>query len=249
MRSVAGEQRTPIVYLAGLDGTGELLFKQAPGLARSYRVITFRSRDYGPFTYEDLADDLAAIIGEAGEKRAVILGESFGGTVALAFALRHPEMVERLVVVNSFPRFHKRIRINLAVWAARLVPFRLLWPFRFAASLLGLYADGVSREDRRRFFAAIRTVTKEGYTRRLELIREADLEARLSEIKSPALFIAGEKDLLVPSVKEARRMSARMPNANVKIIKGAGHACLMGSRVRLAEIIAEWVAAESARQC
>src|SRR5438132_6179069 len=51
-----------LIYIAGLDGTGELFFKQAPALARSYRVVTFRARDDARFTYEDLADDVAAII-------------------------------------------------------------------------------------------------------------------------------------------------------------------------------------------
>ena len=59
-----------LVYVAGLDGTGLLFFKQARRLARTYRVVTFRSRDHGRFTYEDLADDLAAIIGDLGEREA-----------------------------------------------------------------------------------------------------------------------------------------------------------------------------------
>ncbi|HXG92095.1 MAG TPA: alpha/beta hydrolase [Blastocatellia bacterium] len=237
---------TTLIYIAGLDGTGELLFKQISELARSYRVVTFRSRDSGRFTYEDLTDDVAAIIRQSKETRAIILGESFGGTVAMMFALRYPQMVERLVVVNSFPRFRKRLKIRLAAWLASVLPFRLLWPVRFAACALGLHLDGVSRDDRRRFFKAIRTVKKEGYARRLQLIAELNIEDRLSEIEAPTLFIAGEKDLLVSSAKEARRMAARMRNATVKIIKGAGHACLLGNRVHLAELLNEWRAVESA---
>lgn len=51
-----------LIYVAGLDGTGQLFFKQSSSLAQSYRVVTFRSRDANRFTYEDLASDLAAII-------------------------------------------------------------------------------------------------------------------------------------------------------------------------------------------
>lgn len=228
-----------LVYIAGLDGTGQLFFKQAPSLSRSYRVVTYRSRDDANFAYDDLADDVAWIIRSFGEARATILGESFGGTVALAFALRYPEMVERLVVVNSFPRFRKRIRIRLAALLAALLPFQALWPVRLAASALGLYADKVDREDCRRFFQAIRTVNGEGYARRLRLISEFDVEARLPEIQAPTLFIAGEKDRLIESAAEARAMAARMPNARVRIVEGAGHACLMGSRARVAEILCE----------
>jgi len=228
-----------LIYVAGLDGTGQLFFKQAPRLARTYRIVTFRSRGHGRFTYEDLTGDLAAIIRDLGEQQATILGESFGGTVALSFALRYPRMVERLVVVNSFPRFRKRLTINLGVKLASGLPFRWLWPVRRAASILGLLVDGVNREDRRVFWRAIRTVSGEAYARRLQLIAELDLESRLSEIQTPTLFIAGDRDLLVPSVNEARSMAARMPSARVRVIKGAGHACLLGGRVRLDELLAE----------
>lgn len=236
-----------LIYIAGLDGTGELFFKQAPELSRSYRVVTFRSRDHGRFTYDDLADDVASIIRDIGEPRATIVGESFGGTVAMTFALRHPRMIERLVVVNSFPRFRRRFNIRLAAWLARAMPFRAILPARLASCMLGLLRDGVEREDRRQFFKAIRTVKKEGYARRLQLIAELDIEDRLCEIQAPTLFIAGDKDLLIPSAREAEAMAERMPYAEVRIIKGAGHACLMGSRVRLASILDGWCAIDTAR--
>jgi len=228
-----------LVYIAGLDGTGKLFFKQLPSLSRSYRVVTYRSRDEGRFTYDDLTDDVAWIIRSLGEKRAIILGESFGGTVALSFALRYPEMIERLIVVNSFPRFRKRLRIRLAARLASVLPFPFIRPVRLAASSLGLYVDGVTGEDRRRFFEAIGSVKGEGYARRLQLIAEFNAEERLSEIQTPTLFIAGEKDWLIPSVDEARAMARRMPHATVRIIKSAGHACLLGNQINLAQILCE----------
>lgn len=228
-----------LIYVAGLDGTGQLFFKQAPSLARSYRVVTFRSRDDNRFTYEDLTSDLAAIIRDLGQQRALIVGESFGGTIALSFALDYPQMVSRLVVINSFPRFRNRFKIEMGVALASGLPFRLLWPFRRTASTLGLFIDGVEKGDRRRFWEAIRTVSAEAYARRLQLISEFDVEDRLCEIQAPTILIAGERDFLVPSAKEARSMAARMPNATVKLIKGAGHACLLSDRVSLAQLLAE----------
>lgn len=229
-----------LIFISGLDGTGQLFFKQSPALSRSFRVVTYRSRERGKFTYEDLADDVAAIIKDLGEQRATIVAESFGGGVALTFALRHPQMIARLAVINSFPRFRDRLQIKLGAWLASVLPFPALWPMRKAACTLGLWADGVTKEDRRRFFDAVRTVEGEGYARRLQLIRDLDIEGELSRIQAPTLFIAAEKDRLIRSVLEARRMAERMPRATVRTIKGAGHACLLGNRVRLAEILADY---------
>jgi pimeloyl-ACP methyl ester carboxylesterase len=235
------ESRPLLVYIAGLDGTGELFYKQAPALARSYRVVTFRLREHGRFTYDDLTEDVAGAIRNNCGSRATIVGESFGGTIAMQFAIRFPEMVERLVVVNSFPRFRPRWKIKIAAAFAPVVPPQGAWLLRRGANLLGLMRDGVSAEDRRRFFQAVRGVKHEGYARRLRLIAELDIEDRLSEIQAPTLFIAGAKDYLVKSVREARSMAARAPNADVKIIDGAGHACLLGNKVILADLLTEWV--------
>jgi len=227
-----------LIYVAGLDGTGQLFFKQSSRLTSHYRVVTFRSRENEKFTYDDLTGDLAGIIRDIGEQKAIIVGESFGGTVALSFALRYPQMVERLVVVNSFPRFRKRLTINLGIKLSSGM-FNGLWPLRRAANRLGLAIDGVSSTDRERFWTAIRTVSPGAYTQRLRLIRELNLDSRLHEIRVPTLFIAGDRDLLVPSVKEARIMAARIPNAKVKIVKGAGHSCLLGNLVRLDDLLFE----------
>ena len=229
-----------LVYIAGLDGTGQLFFKQCPDLARTYRVVTFTLRGTGRFTYEDLTDDVAAIINDLGERRATVVGESFGGTVALWFAIRHPDVVERLVIVNSFPRFRGRLRIKSAVFLLRLLPFPLIWPWRFVANTLGLHLDGVTSTDRKRAHEIMRTIHREGYLRRLELIEGLDIENRLREIQAPTLFIAGDRDLLIPSAREAHLMTSSIRNATVKIIKGAGHACLLGDRVSLARLLHEW---------
>src|ERR1051325_9646428 len=229
-----------LIYVAGMDGTGELFYKQIPSLSESFRVITFRLRDRGDATYEDLTSDVAAIIKDAGEANATLVGESFGGSIALTFALRYPAMVERLVIVNSFPYYRGRLRINLAVGLAAIAPYRMAVPFRLAMASLGLWMDGVTREDRRRVLRALRTVEMKSYARRLRLIAEGNIEDRLAEIVAPTLFIATTKDLLVASVREAKRMAARLPNATVRIIKGAGHACLLCRPVPLRRVLGPW---------
>jgi pimeloyl-ACP methyl ester carboxylesterase len=231
-----------LIHVCGIDGTGKLFFKQTPNLSPSFQVVTFRSRDDAEFTYDDLTADVAGIIRDVGARRATIVGESFGGTVALNFALRYPDLLERLVIVNSFARFRSRTRIRLAMMLSSPAWFSFMTPARLVTNSLGLYLDSVSEADRGTFFDAIRTVGHEGYRQRLRLVAELDVESRLSQIRTPTLFIAAERDLVVSSVREARAMASRMPNARVRVLKGCGHACLLGEQVRLNEILAEWSA-------
>jgi pimeloyl-ACP methyl ester carboxylesterase len=230
-----------LVNFPGLDGTGRLFYKQTPGLAAHYRVAMIQLPDDGAFTYKDIADDVAELIGELGHKRAVVLGESFGGTAALWFALLHPDMVDRLVIVNSFPRFRNRALLGVGLLLARNAPQGFVWLVRSTGNTIGLWLDGVGREDRRRILEITQAVKPEGYARRLELIRDLDIGDRICEINAPTLFIAGSRDLLLPSVKEAAAMAASMPNASVHVVRGAGHACLLGDKVSVADLLSAWM--------
>ena len=231
-----------LVNISGLDGSGELFYKQIPSLIKSYRVVTFRLRDDPAATYEALADDVAAIINAIGEQKALVVGESFGGSIALSFALRYPQMLERLVIINSFAYYRRRLRIHLAAKLAAILPKSLIVPFRLMSASLGLLVDGVKGQDRKRILQVLQSIEMKGYARRLQLISEVNLLDRLSEIQAPTLFIGTPRDLLVPSVQEAQQMSARMPNATVKIIDKAGHSLLMRDDIHLSEILAEWCA-------
>lgn len=237
-----------LVYVAGLDGTGKLFFKQIDRLSETFRVATFRTRDRGQFTYSDLADDIADLIDRLGETKATILGESFGGTVALSFALAYPQMVERLIIVNSFCRYRKRVRLRLLKALASKLPSNFTWIVRGGGSRLGLFLDGVKGADRARVLAAIRTANMDGYLRRLNLIEQVDLEDRLNEISVPVMFLAAENDIVVPSKSEARLMAGKVRDSQLKIIARAGHACLLGDKVCLATIIKEWVSTEYSRE-
>jgi pimeloyl-ACP methyl ester carboxylesterase len=58
--------------------------------------------------------------------RAVVVGESFGGAVAMSFALTRPEQVSALVVQNSFPHFAPQFRLRLARYGLGLIPWGMM---------------------------------------------------------------------------------------------------------------------------
>jgi pimeloyl-ACP methyl ester carboxylesterase len=102
----------PLVLLHGsymtIGGWEGLL----PELAKNRKVIAFEMQGHGhtadsgrPFSYTALADDVAKALKHLDIEKADVLGYSFGGTVAIALAIHHPNVVNRLVVVSSVYKY------------------------------------------------------------------------------------------------------------------------------------------------
>jgi pimeloyl-ACP methyl ester carboxylesterase len=98
----------PLVLLHGaymtIDAMGEIL----PRLAANRQVIAVELQGHGrtadvdrPLTYEQLADDVAALVRHLGIERADVFGYSMGGGTALQVAIRHPGILRRLVIASA----------------------------------------------------------------------------------------------------------------------------------------------------
>ncbi len=100
----------PVVLLHGLfvGNMATWYFTAAPILARTHRVVLFDLRGHGRssrpasgYDVETMASDLAHVVAEHTSGPVALVGHSFGGVVALHFALRHPERVTRLALVEA----------------------------------------------------------------------------------------------------------------------------------------------------
>lgn len=233
---------TPLVLVPGMDGTGRLFFRQVPLLASAFRVTTFSLRDDAD-RMETLIDDLAAFVrgvtGGVNGRRAVICGESFGGALALSFALRHPELVRALIIVNSFPHFRPQFRLHAAMAGIQLMPWGAM-AFIRRLTAFRMHSRHTHRVELRRFLEETRTTTKRGYLNRLRILTRYDVLPSLPELRSPTLFLAADRDHLVPAVAQARLMASRAPNATVRVLEGHGHICMIAPNLDLAQLIAEW---------
>jgi len=226
------------VYVCGIEGTGRLFYRQAADLVRDHTVVTFALRGEGRYEMPRLIEDLAYVLREVGV-RATVLGESFGGLLTLATALEHPELFERMILVNTFPHFRQRAKIHLgcALFSAF---YPMMKAHRTRAARHVLFSPDVGEEDRRLFREHTRVVPREGYVSRMRIIRDTDLRPRLGEIDVPALVVAGTADRLLDSVSAARLLAEKLPRARLKLLEGTGHVALLSGRVRVREWLDEF---------
>ena len=237
--SIAGAGNA-VVLVSGLDGTGQLFYRQVPPLAQTYRVATYALRDSAQ-TMENLIADLAQVIETVApeRRRATLIGESFGGALALSFALARPEQVDALVIVNSFPHFTPQIRLHLAVLGVRALPWGAMGLIR-RLTAFRMHSRHTHRQELRTFMARTASVTRTGYVNRLKLLTRYDVRERLTELRAPTLFLAAEQDHLVPSVAQAKYMAGRVPGSTVRVLSGHGHICLIAPDIDLRQILDEW---------
>ncbi len=215
------------LLIPGLDGTGLLYYRQIEPLEERFRILAHRFRPRSDFDYPDLVEELGEATSDATPGSIVVVGESFGGTVAMCYVLAYPERVNRLVLINTFSRYRWRIRIRLGCYLAHLLRWKVIRGLKNFVVDGTLALEGILPEDRARYGEIIMQVDHSAYCRRLQLVRAVDLRPRLKEIMVPTSLFASGRDKIVPSIEEARFMSVRISQAELHEFPRAGHALLL----------------------
>lgn len=220
----------PVVVLGhSLLADVEMWRGVAPRLAERYTVINIEVRGHrrstapGPFSLEDLAGDWLAILDHHEIKKAFFVGLSMGGMTALRLALRAPEMVGGLVLIDSNGDVEERLkRLQYGAMAAIYERFGMnpLIERRTAQIMLGKAArarltpvlrETIARHDRTQVARAIRAVFRRG-----------PILHRLAAIDAPTFVLCGDDDTATPPIK-SERLAAAIRGARLELLPGAGH--------------------------
>jgi len=201
----------PIVLIHGGGSTIETTFGRViPLLARHRRVIAMDLQAHGRTSdrnqdesFEQDADDVAALLKKLNIAEADFLGFSNGGTTTLQIAIRHPEMVRKMVLGSA-----------LAKRSGVPVEF---WDFMSKANL-----DNMPKELKDAYLAVtpdtagLRTMQRKDAKR---VVNFKDIsDAQLKSIKSPALIIIADKDVIKPA--HALEMQRQIQKSQLAVIPG-----------------------------
>lgn len=225
--ATGGDPAGPAVLFANSLGTDLRLWDALlPRLPAHLRLIRHDLRGHGlsdcppgPWTVEDLAADVAALIGALGVGPVVFVGLSIGGMVGQALAAARPELVRALVLSNTAPRMG-----TPAMWQARIDAIREGGIAAVEDAILARWfapAFRATPEARLWGHMLARTPT-EGYLACCAAIARADLTETTAALRCPTLAIGGEADGASPP-GDVAAMAARIPGAACRIIDAAGH--------------------------
>ncbi len=217
-----------MLYVPGIDGTGELLFQTAETLEQRVRLVRLRycCRSLSEATYSNLAASVVEAAAQELDEPYTIVAESFGGAVALTCALEHPERVRALMLVNTFAHFPNR----LGLWWSRLtMPLVPRFVYGIARQVWGplVLCGGLwERDVIRRFWKMDSSFWGEGYVQRLHMIHGLDLRPRLGEIEQPVRIYASTLDWVVPSLVTSAVLARGLAHAEVERVRRGGHMIL-----------------------
>jgi len=227
------------LLIPGLDGTGLLYCRQIEKLEGRFRPLPWSFRERSAFDLEDLVAELGEGTASEPAGSIAVVGESFGGPIAILYALAYPGRVKKLILINAFPYYRRRLRIGLACLLVPLLRRKICRRVKDLVAEWILRREGIRKPDIDLYHDIVRRVHLPAFRRRLQLVRQLDLRHRLREIAAPTILLAAGRDKLVPSVHEARYMAGRIPRAIVHEFPRAGHALLLTPGFRLADYLEE----------
>jgi len=241
---IAGEGEPTLVLLHGFGASLFSWREVMPPVAEAGAVVAFDRPAFGlttrplpgewgdqnPYSPEAQADLTVALLDKLRVERAVLVGHSAGGTIAVLTALRHPEHVEALILVDaavyvggtprwlhpllSTPQMRRLgpvlVRL-ISRWGETVI--RIAWhdPSKITPEILTGYKKPLRAENWDRALWELTLVS-----------HPLDLEAQLEKIRMPALVISGDDDRIVPT-EQSVRLATELPNAQLAIIPSCGH--------------------------
>jgi pimeloyl-ACP methyl ester carboxylesterase len=226
----------PTLFLIpGADGMKETFRHQLIDLSRRYRVLAADLRDgvTPDIGFNRLAIDVDEILRDRGIDRAVILGQSLGGSIAMRFAVRYPTRVRGLVVVNSLARvnydhvgLNRAMLIPVAMASIRYLPTALAQAMARLWCRLNVWVfDSSPGRDRVIAYALTtggRAVDPRESGARVELFKQEDLRPELRSIAAPTLVLKGSLDRYTLAAW-SREIAELIPSARYVEIAETGH--------------------------
>ncbi len=244
----------PIVFLHPWTTNSSIWYFQIFSFARNNRVIAVDHRGHGRsdkpktgYSIQEHARDLKAVLDSAGLDKALLVGNSIGGMIAMQFTLDNPDRVVANLILSSGTGLGKEMPKEVGE------AFSKDFEGTFGALLEGA-VSAKSKRDRPEILETMKAhfMIESNFPRHVFDASMADpggvfnwdISARLKEIRKPTLVIAGEEDQATTPAAN-KFLADNIPNARLSMVKDVGHFCQLEKPAEFNAALREFAAAAS----
>ena len=227
-------ESAPVVLSHALGLNLSMWDPLAAELAAEHEVLRYDHRGHGgsavpagPYSIDDLVDDAARLIREWGRGPVVWVGLSMGGMVGQGLAIRHPELISKLVLANTAAKYPEA---SLAAWAQRVAAVKAGGLEAIADTVMERYFHAGFRATHTGAVAQARATllrtNAAGYVAACHAVAGVNWLDRLAHIKCPTLILAGALDVGAP-VALSEAMAAQIAGSKLVVMPSASHLSVM----------------------
>ncbi|MYR06555.1 3-oxoadipate enol-lactonase [Gordonia sp. SID5947] len=226
---VSGRADGPVVVLSNsLGSTYRMWDAQLSAFEERFRVVRYNTRGHGaspvpqgPYTIDDLADDVIGLLDRLDVERAHVVGLSLGGMTAMRIAIRNPERLNSLGLLCTGAQLTPS-----SAWTDRAATVRAQGSAAVAEAVVQrwftpAYLSG-NPDSRRYHEAMVADTSAEGYASCCEAIAVMDQRSELASISAPTLAIAGADDPASPPAK-LEEIADRVQNGRLLVVPQSAH--------------------------
>jgi pimeloyl-ACP methyl ester carboxylesterase/predicted amidohydrolase len=248
---VFGEGEPTLVFVVTWIATAELWTYQENYFCQNFKMVTVDMRGAGEsdkpadnYTIDLYVDDLNSIIEELQEKNIVLIGNSFGASVAIKYVAKYPRKVSKLVLMCGSPKFTPTDDFphgqSLEV-THRLITSAQESYSRFLRDLMELIFPEPGTEYLKELgFRMCQKTPLEITMNAANNLFEEDLRPLLEKINIPTLILHGENDMLCP-LEGAKYMHEKIPGSKMYIFKDKGHCPSITAVDKFNKILEEFI--------
>ena len=239
----------PVTLVHGVGASLHSWDAIAESLSRQYRVIRMDLRGHGASSrietcsLENFLADVSLVLDRLGIARTHLVGFSLGGMIAQAFALAHPDRVEKLAIISAVAGRTPEERANLQARARKVRDEGI--GSVVAAAADRWFTDEFRRKNPElvaRRLEELKANDHRSYSAAYAVFAEGDLGARLHEIRHPTLIVTGEHDV-GSNTRMARFMHGSIRGSSLHILPRLKHSILLEAPTEITVLLRDFLSA------
>ena len=228
---VDGPETAPWLVLSNSLGSNHTMWDgQIAGLIKHFRVLRYDTRGHGssgapegPYNFNQLTEDVLALMNEYSIESTKFMGLSLGGMTGLGLAITYPERIEKLVVADARANAPAEV---LEMWDLRIEKIREGGLDAIVDTSIDMWITEESKNSDSELVQRIRDMIlgndREGYISTCYALKKLSYLENLNSIKCPVLYIGGDEDKSA-NPETMKHMAENTPDAIHEIIYGARH--------------------------